>query len=192
LLGRNEVPLRGMHNVANCLAAAVLAEAAGCDVKAMADAIRDFRPVPHRLEVVAQVGEVTYINDSIATSPERSIAALRAIDEPVVLIVGGRDKHLPMGDWARLIGERARAVVLVGEAGPAIGATLAAAGVSIPVVTAAQFADTVPLARDLTQPGDVVLLSPGCTSFDSFVDYEARGEAFRRAVAALAAGDDAA
>jgi UDP-N-acetylmuramoylalanine--D-glutamate ligase len=188
-LRRDEVPLRGIHNIANALAAAALAQSVGCGDDAIAEAIRAFRPVPHRLEVVASVDGVTYMNDSIATSPERSVAALRAIHEPVVLIAGGRDKHLPMEEWARLIGERARAVVLVGEAAHTIRAALAAAEVQIPLVVAAQFADTVPLARELARPGDVVLLSPGCTSFDSFVDYEARGEAFRRAVAALSPGD---
>jgi UDP-N-acetylmuramoylalanine--D-glutamate ligase len=189
LLRRDEVPLRGIHNVANVLASATLAQSAGCESDAITAAIRAFQPVPHRLEVVASREGITYMNDSIATSPERSIAALLAIEEPVVLIAGGRDKHLPMEGWARLIGERARAVVLVGEAAPTIRAALAAAEVQVPVVTASQFADTVPIARDLARPGDVVLLSPGCTSFDSFVDFEARGEAFRRAVADLSAGE---
>jgi UDP-N-acetylmuramoylalanine--D-glutamate ligase len=138
------------------------------------------------LEVVASVNGVTYINDSIATSPERSMAGLRAIEQPIVLIAGGRDKHLPMDEWAQLINARGRAVVLVGEAAGVIGDALARADARLPIVRAAQFADTVPLAADLAQPGDVVLLSPGCTSFDSFVDYEARGEAFRHAVTSLA------
>ncbi len=190
LLRRAEVPLRGIHNVANALAAGALAAAAGCDSDAIADAIRAFRPVPHRLEVVATIDGVTYINDSIATSPERSMAALRAIDEPVVLIAGGRDKHLPMDEWARLIVAKVRAVVLVGEAASSIRAALDEAAPTIPIVTAPCFSDTVPMARELALPGDIVLLSPGCTSFDSFVDYEARGEAFRQAVAALRSGDE--
>ncbi len=190
LIRRDEVPLRGIHNIANALAAATLGAAAGCDSGAMAEAIREFHPVPHRLEVVASRDGVTYINDSIATSPERSMAGLRAIEEPVVLIAGGRDKHLPMEDWARLIGDRARAVVLVGEAAPGIQAALEAAAPAVPTVLAPGFAETVLLARKLAKPGDVVLLSPGCTSFDSFVDYEARGAAFRQAVAALPSGDD--
>ena len=131
------------------------------------------------------VDGITYINDSIATAPERSIAALRAIDPPLVLIAGGRDKHLPMGEWARLIGERARAVVLVGEAAPLIQATLQAERIDVPVSRARSFAEVVPRARELARPGDTVLLSPGCTSFDEFRDYVARGEAFRAAVAEL-------
>jgi UDP-N-acetylmuramoylalanine--D-glutamate ligase len=185
-LRRDEIPLRGLHNVANVLAAAALARAAGCPTDAIARAVRSFRAVPHRLEVVASVNGVTYINDSIATSPERSMAGLRAIDQPIVLIAGGRDKHLPMDEWAQLINERAHGVVLVGEASDLIGEALSRAKARIPIQRAAQFSDTVPLAAQLASRGDVVLLSPGCTSFDSFVDYEARGEAFRQAVTALA------
>ena len=126
-----------------------------------------------------------FVNDSIATSPERSMAALRSFDETIVLIAGGRDKHLPMEDWAHLIGQRARAAVLVGEAAPKIASALSAAGVEIPVVRVRSFAEVVAEAWRLARPGDVVLLSPGCTSFDEFRDYEARGEAFRAAVRSL-------
>jgi UDP-N-acetylmuramoylalanine--D-glutamate ligase len=156
-----------------------------CPDQAMTSALRSFRPVPHRLEVVATIAGVTYVDDSIATSPERSMAALRAIDEPIVLIAGGRDKHLPMHDWGELIGSQARAVVTVGEAASLIERVLADTGFARPVVRASAFAQTVPLARELAQAGDVVLLSPGCTSFDEFRDFEARGEAFRAAVHAL-------
>jgi UDP-N-acetylmuramoylalanine--D-glutamate ligase len=186
LVERHEIPLRGIHNVANVLAASLIAEAVGCPPAALQEAIRAFQAVPHRLEIVASVEGVTYINDSIATSPERSMAALRAIDEPVVLIAGGRDKHLPMEEWAEEIGRRARAVILVGEAAPLIDHALEAAAVTIPRARASRFADTVGMARELAQPGDVVLLSPGCTSFDEFRDFEARGEAFRATVRELA------
>lgn len=185
VLSRGEIPLRGVHNVANVLAASAAATCVGCEPTQLASAVRRFRPVPHRLEVVATIDGVTYVNDSIATSPERSIAALRAYEEPVVLIAGGRDKHLPMDEWAQLIQERARGVVLVGEAGPLISAALERAGGRVPTLNAAKFEQVLPLARQLAQAGDVVLLSPGCTSFDQFRDYEARGEAFRAAVRAL-------
>jgi UDP-N-acetylmuramoylalanine--D-glutamate ligase len=185
LLNRSEVALRGDHNVANALAAMAISRAVGCDPESIVRGIRAFRAVPHRLEVVAVVDNVTYVNDSIATSPERSLAALRSIDEPVVLIAGGRDKHLPMEDWAEEIGRRARAVVVVGEAAPLIERALSGAIVAQPVVRAGSFAESITLARELARPGDVVLLSPGCTSFDEFRDYEARGERFRTLVAAL-------
>jgi UDP-N-acetylmuramoylalanine--D-glutamate ligase len=132
--------------------------------------------------VVATIDGITYVNDSIATSPERSMAALRAIDSPIVLIAGGRDKHTPMEDWARLMKTNVRAVVLVGEAAPLIREALAAADVSVPILSARRFVDTLALASSVAQPGDTVLLSPGCTSFDEFRDYEARGAAFRELV----------
>ncbi len=189
-LHRAELRLRGLHNVANALAAAAVGHAVGCAPEPIAEAIRSFEPVPHRLEAVATFDGITYINDSIGTSPERSAAALRSFVEPVVLIAGGRDKHLPMEDWAQLIVARACAVVLVGEAAPLIKCALESAGFSAPLAMANSFRETVPLARSLAKPGDVVLLSPGCTSFDEFRDYEARGHAFRRAVRALAAESD--
>jgi UDP-N-acetylmuramoylalanine--D-glutamate ligase len=189
-MARSEIPLRGIHNVANVLAAAAIGRTVGCEPASIASAVRDFQPVPHRLETVATLDGIDYVNDSIATSPERSCAALLAIDSPVVLIAGGRDKHLPMGDWARLIVQRTRAVVLVGEAAPLIRDAIAATGEEVPIVEARTFAETVPLARSLARPGDTVLLAPGGTSFDEFRDYEARGEAFRRAVKAMTGNEE--
>jgi UDP-N-acetylmuramoylalanine--D-glutamate ligase len=185
LLPRADIPLRGIHNVANTLAAAAAALCVGCRVESITAAVRGFRPVDHRLEVVAEIDGVTFVNDSIATSPERSIAALKSFEEPVVLIAGGRDKHLPMDDWAALIQQRTRAVVLVGEATDIIEAALQRAGGRASVIHALSFAEVVNLAKEAAHPGDIVLLSPGCTSFDEFRDYEARGEAFRAAVGAL-------
>lgn len=188
LLERAEIPLRGLHNAANVLAAAAAALCAGCPSEAIRDVVRGFKPVPHRLEVIGTVDGVTFVNDSIATSPERSAAALNSFEEPIVLIAGGRDKHLPMDEWARLIPERTRGVVLVGEAAELIEAALARAGSHVPIMRATSFAAVLDKARELAHPGDVVLLSPGCTSFDEFRDYEARGEAFRRAVRELISG----
>ena len=188
LVSRYEIPLRGIHNVANVLAASAAAASAGSSAESISTAIRAFRAVPHRIEIVATVDGVTYVNDSIATSPERSMAALASFEEPVILIAGGRDKHLPMLDWARMIGARARGIVLVGEASAQIDAALDEAQVSIPRERAGSFAESIRLATALARAGDVVLLSPGCTSFDEFRDYEARGEAFRVSVADLVRG----
>lgn len=190
-LTRDQVPLRGIHNVANALAASAAALAIGCPAESISATIRNFQPVPHRLEIVATVRGVTFVNDSIATSPERSMAALKSFDEPIVLIAGGRDKYLSMEDWARLMGERARAVILVGEAADKISAALASVGSQIPAMRTRSFADAVPAAIELAQDGDVVLLSPGCTSFDEFRDFEARGEAFRLAVRQIERTSDA-
>jgi UDP-N-acetylmuramoylalanine--D-glutamate ligase len=123
----DDIPLRGRHNVANVLAAACCGLASGASVEAMRAAVLEFHGVAHRLEVVRRVGGVTYVNDSIATSPERAMAALRAFHEPLILLAGGRDKHLPWAEWADLALARAGRVVAFGEAVPIIGAALAEA-----------------------------------------------------------------
>ncbi len=178
------IRLRGRHNVANVVAATAIASAAGVPVEAMRSAVAGFRGVPHRLEIVAEKDGVTYCNDSIATSPERSIASLRAFQEPVVLIACGRNKKLPFEAWAELIRRRVKGLIVMGEAADAIeGAVRAAQGGSLPEIQrAGSMTEAVQRAGSLATPGDVVLLAPGCTSFDMFTDFEARGEAFRQAV----------
>ncbi len=186
LCGVDEVRLRGRHNLANVLAAACCAGAAGAGTEAMGAAVRAFCGVSHRLEVGRRVGGVTWVNDSIATSPERAIAALRAYTEPLVLLAGGRDKHLPWEGWADLVLERVHTVVAFGEAAPLIGVALDGArrrrglgdGAGCRLETAATLEEGVALAARCARAGDVVLLSPGGTSFDAFVDFEARGRAF--------------
>ncbi len=184
-----DVQLRGRHNLLNVAAACAIASAAGVSVEAMRAAVRDFRGVPHRLEIVGVVNGVTYCNDSIATAPERAIASMRSFEEPVVLIAGGRDKHLPWEGYAELIRRRARALVLLGEATPLIErAVLQAPGPALmPIFKAATMAEAVGMAAGAAQPGDVVLLAPGGTSFDQFKDFEERGEVFRSCVRDLAA-----
>ena len=184
----SEVHLRGRHNLANVVAASAIASAVGAPVGAMRVAIANFRGVPHRLEMVGEVGRVIFCNDSIATAPERSMASLRSFDRPVVLIAGGRNKRLPLEDWARLIRQRVRALVLMGEAAQEIAQAVEATdgGAEPAVLRARSMDDAVRLAYGAAEPGDVVLLAPGCTSFDMFKDFEARGERFRECVAALA------
>jgi UDP-N-acetylmuramoylalanine--D-glutamate ligase len=190
LCSRSDVRLRGRHNLANVLAAACCGLAREVSAEAMADAIAHFTGVAHRLEVVRQIRGVTWVNDSIATSPERAIAALRAFDEPLVLLAGGRDKHLAWDAWADLSAERVRAVVAFGEAVPIIERALAEAlarreggGATSPALHSVATMDEAVAAADrLARPGDVVLLSPGGTSFDAFEDYEARGQRFRELI----------
>lgn len=190
---RGAVRLRGAHNLLNVLAACAIAGAAGVSVTAMRAAIRGFAGVPHRLEVVRQVGGVTWVNDSIATAPERVIAAVRSYTEPLVLLLGGRDKQLPWEPLAALVTERARAVVAFGEHGPAIAALLRATLARQPqraldasrVRAAETLEEAVRVAAALAQPGDVVLLSPGGTSYDAYRDFEERGARFRELVASL-------
>jgi UDP-N-acetylmuramoylalanine--D-glutamate ligase len=185
---RAEARLRGRHNLANALCACAIAQAAGIAPAAVRAALASFTGVPHRLELVAEIDGVRYVNDSIATSPERSIAALESFDEPIVLLAGGRDKHLPWDRWAAVVGRRVRHLVLLGEAQDLIAAAARAHGAAhVPQHRVATLDEAVALARDLARPGDVVLLAPGCTSYDQFRDFEERGARFRAVVRALTA-----
>jgi UDP-N-acetylmuramoylalanine--D-glutamate ligase len=181
LILREKVQLRGDHNIANVLAAFTIGHAAGFKLDAMLEAVEEFRGVPHRLELVRELNGVRWYNDSIATAPERSMAAIHAFDEPIVLMLGGRDKNLPWGELAKLIHERVDHLVVFGEAGEMIQKTVASVGGerSVDVRRAESLKDAVALAADVASAGDVVLLSPGGTSFDEFIDFAERGEAFR-------------
>jgi UDP-N-acetylmuramoylalanine--D-glutamate ligase len=186
LLDVAEVPLRGRHNLANVLAAAAAAHTAGIDRESMRAGIRAFQGVPHRLQTVAERDGVRFVDDSIATAPERSIAALQAYDEPLVLIAGGRDKHLPMEAWAALIAKRVKHVVLLGEMSDLVAAAIRAANPSYAALSqATTMAEAVAQAARVARSGDVVLLSPGGTSYDMYQDFEERGRDFARAVTEL-------
>ncbi len=188
----SEVGLRGRHNLSNILAAACCAAVGGVDVASMGRVARRFAGVPHRLEEVCRWQGVLFVDDSIATTPERAMAALRSFDEPQILLAGGRDKHLPWDRWADLVLARVKHVIVFGEAQPVICEALAQARQRRPlqaenthVHVRDSLSGAVPLAAELAEAGDVVLLSPGGASFDAFEDFEARGEAFRDLVAAL-------
>lgn len=186
----DELKLRGFHNVMNSLAACAVAGAAGVKPASMRNAILAFEPVEHRLEVVAVKDGVTYVNDSIATAPERVVAAIEAYPkEKLVLLLGGRDKNLPWEDLLRLSLSRARAIITFGEAGLMIATEAAkqraALGTHTPIEQASHLKDAVRLASTFALEGDVVLLSPGATSFDAYKDFEARGQHFRELVNSL-------
>lgn len=181
-----EIALRGAHNVLNVLAACAISGAVGAGAEAMRRGLAGFAGVEHRLELVREVGGVRWYNDSIATAPERVSAALRSFSEPIVLLLGGRDKKLPWDALAAQVRDRVKAVVLFGEAGPLIERALLAQGVEPGRLTRRQsLAEAVPSAASLAAPGDVVLLSPGCTGFDEFRDFAERGEKFKEWVRAL-------
>lgn len=186
---RDDIRLRGEHNVRNVLAACAIAGAAGISVDVMRDTIRNFTGVPHRLETVRVIDGVTYVNDSIATAPERVMAALRSYDEPIVLIAGGRDKKLPWGELATLAAQRVRHLVTFGEYGPFIADVVRTAsmlGGRLEGIDQFRTLDeAVKRASEVAHPGDVVLLSPGGTSYDAYEDFAARGEHFKELVAAL-------
>jgi UDP-N-acetylmuramoylalanine--D-glutamate ligase len=192
---RRALRLRGMHNALNALAAIALADAAGADVAAMERVLTTFTGVEHRLEEVRRVNGVLWINDSIATAPERVLAELLAFEEPLLLLAGGRDKDLPWEAFARAVVQRVRVLVLFGEAAALIGGHVEAAlaearaqrqDVSLEAVVAAgTLENAVQAAARRARPGDVVLLSPGGTSYDAYRDFAERGEHFRSLVMAL-------
>jgi len=182
LLLREKIQLRGDHNVQNVLAAFAIGHTAGFPLDAMLEAAEEFRGVPHRLEPVREWNSVRWYNDSIATAPERSMAAVRAFDEPIVLLLGGRDKDLPWEDLIQLANERVDHVILFGEAAEKIEGTVAGLGsgkMRFSVTRVSSLQEAVHKAAEVAEPGNVVLLSPGGTSFDEFKDFEERGERFR-------------
>jgi UDP-N-acetylmuramoylalanine--D-glutamate ligase len=187
VLPASEVRLRGRHNLLNVAAACAISAAAGVRTEAMAAVARSFAGVEHRLELVRERNGVRWYNDSIATAPERAAAALRSFDEPIVLLAGGRDKKLPWHDFARLVRQRARVLVLFGEAASLIDEAVAAqpGDDSLQVLQCANLPEAVSTAAHVARPGDVVLLSPGGTSFDAYKDFAARGEHFRALVNGL-------
>jgi len=183
-----EVALRGRHNLANAVAACAIGVAAGFSNEVMASAVRAFRGVPHRLELVTRREGVDWYNDSIATAPERAIAAMHSFAEPIVLLAGGRDKKLPWDEWAQVVRTRVEHLILFGEAAPLIRRVLgdvAAEGRPRTVSAFAELGEAVAFAARLAKPGQVVLLAPGGTSFDQYRDFEERGEHFRSLVRGL-------
>jgi UDP-N-acetylmuramoylalanine--D-glutamate ligase len=187
LLHRDLIQLRGEHNVMNALAAFAIGSAVELPLEAMVEAAKDFRGVPHRLEFVREWNGTKWYNDSIATAPERTMAAIQSFSEPINLILGGRDKNLPWDDLASLIHKRVERVVLFGEAADKIGRAidLAHGPIQRTVEQCKDLEEAVHTAARISKPGEVILLSPGGTSFDQFHDFEQRGEAFRKWVSEL-------
>jgi UDP-N-acetylmuramoylalanine--D-glutamate ligase len=182
LMAVEEIPLRGFHNLMNVLAACALVHGAGLPLDHIAGVVAHFRGVPHRLEWVRSWKGTEWYNDSIATAPERTLAAIESFDGPLVVLLGGRDKDLPWEALAARIRERVDHVVAFGEAS---GIILAALG-SWPqgerpysVVSCEGLVEAVHAAAEAASEGDVVLLSPGGTSFDEFKDFEERGMRFK-------------
>jgi len=188
LILREKILLRGDHNVLNVLAAFAIGHASGFPLDAMLEAVDEFRGVPHRLELVRELHGARWYNDSIATAPERSMAAIRAFNEPIVLLLGGRDKNLPWEELMQLVSERVDHVVLFGEAAEKIQKTADSLGLRdgrFIVTRADDLHEAVIKAAEVAEAGDVVLLSPGGTSFDEFKDFAERGERFREWVQEL-------
>lgn len=187
LILREKIQLRGDHNVANVLAALTIGHAAGFKLDDMLEAVEEFRGVAHRLEFVRELNGVRWYNDSIATAPERSMAAIHAFDEPIVLMLGGRDKNLPWDEIARLIAQRVEHVVAFGEAAELIEKAVKNSSVEsrVDIRRVKDLRAAVISAAEVASAGDVVLLSPGGTSYDEFKDFAERGAAFTKWVLEL-------
>lgn len=182
-----EIPIPGAHNVDNVLAALVVGALHGVPGPDMWGVVRGFRGVEHRLEPAGERGGVRFVNDSIATAPDRTMAALESFAEPLVLIAGGYDKKIPFADLGARIAARVRVVVLLGATADKIEAAVVAAcdGRGPLILRAAGLDEAVRLAAAHARPGEVVLLSPACASYDMFRNYEERGCLFKRLVADL-------
>ena len=177
LLARGDLRLLGDHNVENALAAALAVQSTGVDSPAIAEGLRTFTALTHRLEPVGELDGVLWINDSKATNVSSTEKAVAAVDRPFVLLLGGRHKGEPYTKLVPLLRGRCRAVVAYGEAKAIVVQDLSS---SVKVVEAGDFENVLQTARSLAQPGDAVLLSPACSSYDMFNNYEERGATFRR------------
>jgi UDP-N-acetylmuramoylalanine--D-glutamate ligase len=177
----DDLRLPGRHNLYNYLAAALAAHLAGATVSSIRRVLPRFRSLPHRLELVGEVGGVRFINDSIATSPVRAAAGVRATPGPVILLAGGKPKGLPLDPLVEAAREKCQLVVPYGQAGPQVHAAMAAGGVPVEQPQPG-LAEAFRRAREAARPGDAVLLSPAHASFDEFRDFEHRGEVFRQLV----------
>jgi UDP-N-acetylmuramoylalanine--D-glutamate ligase len=182
------INLPGTHNLYNILAAIAISAAARFSLQAIYDGIVGFNGIPHRLEFVREWGGADWYNDSIATAPERAMAAINAFDRPIVLLAGGRDKDLPWQDFASLAHEKVDHLVLFGET---VDLIAGAVGEPAPgtrpytIDRCKTLEEAVRTAAERVEPGDVVLLSPGGTSYDEFVDFEERGKRFTQWVKEL-------
>ncbi|MFP4037817.1 MAG: UDP-N-acetylmuramoyl-L-alanine--D-glutamate ligase [Desulfobacteraceae bacterium] len=180
-----EFKLQGAYNLENLIAAVLTALAMGGEPKAVEEAVRGFRGLPHRLERVAIVGGVDFYNDSKATNVHAAARAVESFDRPVVLIAGGRHKGADYRPLVETAEGRVKAAVFMGEARGLLAESFKG---RIPVNTASGMEEAVRLAASMASPGDVVLLAPACSSFDMFNDYADRGRAFSRTVQGLANG----
>jgi UDP-N-acetylmuramoylalanine--D-glutamate ligase len=185
LIATKEIRIAGRHNWANAMASLALGEAVGLPMPAMTDVLRSFPGLPHRCQWIAEQNGVNWYEDSKGTNVGATLAALAGMPgNKVVLIAGGQGKGQDFAPLRPVVSERARAVVLIGEDAPLIARAL---DKSVPLLNATSMEEAVQRAAEAAQPGDTVLLSPACASFDMFTNYVARGEAFNAAVRARSA-----
>jgi UDP-N-acetylmuramoylalanine--D-glutamate ligase len=185
LMPAAHLPVPGMHNVANALAALALGHAIGLPYAPMLDALRAYRGLPHRMQRIAEVGGVAWYDDSKGTNVGATVAALEGFPQPVVLIAGGDGKGQDFAPLCGVVRRSARCVVLIGVDADRIEQAIRAAGV--PIERAATLEDAVRRAQAIAHPGDAVVLSPACASYDMFRNYVHRAQVFLKAVSALRA-----
>lgn len=180
----DEIAIKGKHNLENAMGAIVFAYLSGVRAEDIRDVLMTFQGVEHRLEPVRTLNEVLYINDSKGTNPDSTIKAIEAYDRPIVIILGGKNKGVPFTELAGLVKQRVKKAVLVGQAKEELAEALDAADFNDYVRTES-FEEAVTKAAELAEPGDIVLLSPACTSWDMFSSFEERGRLFKKLVMEL-------
>ncbi|MBN2139151.1 MAG: UDP-N-acetylmuramoyl-L-alanine--D-glutamate ligase [Sedimentisphaerales bacterium] len=201
---RNAYPLPGRANLENLAAALTVARMMRLADNNIENCLGDFKPLPHRLELVAQINRVCWYNDSIATTPQSAIAALEAFQGPPIIIAGGYDKNISFDEFGRKIAETAKAAILLGQTAPKIAEAIRRAQDSTPplsarrrptpkpphtqIKTVLSLEDAVAQAVRIAKPGDVVLLSPACASYDMFDNFQQRGQLFKKLVTGLSTG----
>ncbi len=187
LMNIHDMRLVGRCNVENVMAAIAMAHAAGLSFETILKVVRDFPPVPHRIEFIAEKNGVSYYNDSKATNPDAAIQGIRAMERPTVLIGGGYDKKNTFDEWIEAFDGKVKALVLVGETAQAIADCARAHGFDR-IHFCGTFEECMRLCTSLAEPGDSVLLSPACASWGMFDNFEQRGDVFRSYVLGLADG----
>ncbi|MBW2648701.1 MAG: hypothetical protein JRC53_02625 [Deltaproteobacteria bacterium] len=170
------IRLKGAHNMENVMAAVLASRMCGCPPERIIDVLEGFAGIPHRIEFAGTVDGVEYYNDSKGTNVDAVYRALESLPGPVVLLMGGRYKGGDFGILAKLIREKVKMLIVFGEAGREINSIIG--GIARTEI-AGNLIDAVNMARDNSTPGDIVLLSPGCSSFDEFKNYEERGDVFK-------------
>ena len=182
LIDADEIRIKGVHNLENAMAASAMALLANCSPEAVAESMKEFKGLEHRLELVRELDGVKYINDSKGTNVGAVMKSVESFQEPVVLIAGGRDKAGDFYALRDLVSQKVRAVILIGEASAKIKDAL---GDVTDTRMAKDLAEAVTMSRQMAKKGDAVLLSPACASFDMFRDYEDRGRQFKKLVMEL-------
>ena len=181
----DELKIPGVHNLQNALAAVGVALSFGVDVETVARVLGEFEGVEHRLEFVRTLNDVEYYNDSIATTPERTVTALKSIQRPVLLIAGGYDKGIPFEGLAKVISKRVKVLLLIGDAAQQIAQSVQRENRDLSLIFCQSLKDAVLVAQKRAEKGDAVLLSPACASYDMFRNFQDRGNIFKEIVKGL-------